>query len=98
MRKVKHIFKSFLDFAFSRAKHPSHPGFSLLFFVTFQTVTTQSVTMRVAITTDQNGNISDFVLSACCSTVETWILRGYQVLQVEFLTTYTNILQVTMRA
>ena len=33
-------------------------------------MTTQSVAMRVAITTDQNGNISDFVLSACCSTVE----------------------------
>ena len=60
----------------------------------FQKVTEQSVTMGVAITTDQNENISEFVLSAYCRTVETWILRGYQTLQVEFLTTYTNTLQV----
>lgn len=60
----------------------------------FQKMTTQSVTMGVAITTDQNENISEFVLSACCSTVETWILHGYQTLQVEFLTTYIHALQV----
>ena len=52
---------------------------------------------RVTIAIGQIGNISDFVLSACSSTVQTWSLRGYQKLQVECSTSYIKALQAMTR-